>query len=156
MCHGVQKGLSVRIFGPSKSFCRLFLWKKTATKIKGAKKCLDFGLVATCQHPIRKFCCWPTEKSTEGACNQRNAVLLADFEGEMPGAALRYSRLRNIFTNSRGFFFLLGDARNIDRSKGDEFPKFLPVFFFLGGMGYDLFSLYIVPFSFLSLNLAEV
>ena len=97
----------------------------------------------------------PTEKSTEGACNQRNAVLLADFEGEMPGAALRFSR-RNIFTDFRGFFFLLGDARNIDRSKGDEFPKFLPVFFFLGGMGYDLFSLYIVPFIFLSLNLAEV
>ena len=133
MCHGVQKRLSVRIFGPSKSFCRLFLWKKQPQKSKVPKNALILDLLQHANIPSASSVFLPTEKSTEGACNQRNAVLLADFEGEMPGAALRFSR-RNIFTDLRGFFFLLGDARNIDRSKGDEFPKFLPVFFFWDGI----------------------
>ena len=91
------------------------------------------------EHAIKEMlCCWQTSKVR---C-QELLLDTADSETFSP-----------TFVD---FFFLLGDARNIDRSKGDEFPKFLPVFFFWGGMGYDLFSLYIVPFSFLSLNLAEV
>ena len=116
-------------------FAACFCGKNQQQKSKVPKNALILDLLQHANIPSASSAVGPTEKSTEGACNQRNAVLLADFEGEMPGAALRYSRLRNIFTDFRGFFFLLGDARNIDRSKGDEFPKFLPVFFFFGGDG---------------------
>ena len=132
MCHGVQKRLSVRIFGPSKSFCRLFLWKKQPQKSKVPKNALILDLLQHANIPSASSVFLPTEKSTEGACNQRNAVLLADFEGEMPGAALRFSR-RNIFTDFRGFFSFWVTPETSTEAKGMSFQSSCKFFFFWGG-----------------------
>ena len=80
MCHGVQKRLSGRIFGPSKSFCRLFLWKKQQQKSKVQKNALILDLLQHAnipsassavgqprnqprEHAIKEMlCCWQTSK----------------------------------------------------------------------------------------------
>lgn len=91
------------------------------------------------EHAIKEMlCCWQTSKVR---C-QELLLDTADSETFSP-----------TFVD---FFSFWVTPETSTEAKGMSFQSSCQFFFWGGGMGYDLFSLYIVPFSFLSLNLAEV